>query len=57
VQARGIVADSDRGRHVVFPVLRDGAVMGTVRSTAPELGAHTEQVLADLVAGREPWGP
>ncbi|MBW0123118.1 CaiB/BaiF CoA transferase family protein [Pseudonocardia oceani] len=53
VQARGIVADSDRGRHVVFPVLRDG----TVRSTAPELGAHTEQVLADLVAGREPWGP
>ncbi|MCW2718535.1 CaiB/BaiF CoA-transferase family protein [Pseudonocardia sp.] len=56
-RARGVVADSDCGRHVLFPVLRDGAVMGDMRSPAPALGAHTEQVLADVAAGKEPWIP
>lgn len=55
VRARGVVAESSAGRHVVFPVLRDGATMGRMHSPAPALGAHTEQVLADLTAGREPW--
>ncbi|WP_214367271.1 CaiB/BaiF CoA transferase family protein [Pseudonocardia sp. H11422] len=55
VRTRGIVADSAAGRHVVFPVLRDGAAMGRVHSPAPALGAHTEQVLTDLMAGKEPW--
>jgi crotonobetainyl-CoA:carnitine CoA-transferase CaiB-like acyl-CoA transferase len=55
VRARGIVAQDRDGRHVVFPVLQDGTAMGRVHSPAPALGAHTEQVLADLVDGKEPW--
>lgn len=55
VRARGVIAESAAGRHVVFPVLRDGVTMGRMHSPAPALGAHTEQVLADLTAGREPW--
>ena len=55
VRARGIIAQDRDGRHVVFPVLQDGTAMGRVHSPAPALGAHTEQVLADLVDGKEPW--
>jgi crotonobetainyl-CoA:carnitine CoA-transferase CaiB-like acyl-CoA transferase len=42
--SRGIVAEVDGQRQVVFPVLRDGEVLGQFRAPAPALGAHTDEV-------------
>jgi crotonobetainyl-CoA:carnitine CoA-transferase CaiB-like acyl-CoA transferase len=45
--ARGIVAEVDGEEQIVFPVLRDGRVLGRFRARAPRLGEHTDEVLAD----------
>ncbi|GAB3449383.1 CaiB/BaiF CoA transferase family protein [Actinophytocola sediminis] len=39
----GVVETLDGERHVVFPVRRDGVVMGRLRATAPALGAGTPE--------------
>lgn len=51
-RARGLVHEADGQRHVVFPALWDGQPIASVRWTAPELGAHTDEVLAD-----QAWDP
>ncbi|HEX7162626.1 MAG TPA: CaiB/BaiF CoA-transferase family protein [Trebonia sp.] len=48
VRSRGIVAERDGQRHVVFPVLDGGLPMGRLSSLAPELGAHTSEVLREF---------
>ncbi|MGH3359789.1 MAG: hypothetical protein ACRDO7_13385, partial [Nocardioidaceae bacterium] len=39
----GIVQETGDQRHVVFPVRRDGVVMGRLRGPAPPLGAPITQ--------------
>jgi CoA:oxalate CoA-transferase len=50
--ARGIVAQAGAEEQVVFPVLRDGEVLGRFWSVAPALGEHTDALLGDVPAGR-----
>jgi crotonobetainyl-CoA:carnitine CoA-transferase CaiB-like acyl-CoA transferase len=45
---RGLVQDVEGNRYVLFPALRDGVPMGTIRTDAPSLGEHTEEVLNEL---------
>jgi crotonobetainyl-CoA:carnitine CoA-transferase CaiB-like acyl-CoA transferase len=42
---RGVVVSLDGEEQVVFPVLRNGRVMGRFRHRAPALGEHTSDVL------------
>lgn len=44
-QTRRVVVEDGDDRYVVFPVLRDGDPMGTLRSPPPALGEHTSEVL------------
>jgi crotonobetainyl-CoA:carnitine CoA-transferase CaiB-like acyl-CoA transferase len=44
-RSRGVVATLGGEEQVVFPVLRDGSVMGSFRSPAPAHGQHSEQLL------------
>lgn len=41
---RGVVQENGGQRQVVFPVLRNGTVMGHFDTVAPELGQHTADV-------------
>jgi crotonobetainyl-CoA:carnitine CoA-transferase CaiB-like acyl-CoA transferase len=50
--ARGIVARLDGEEQVVFPVLRDGRLLGRFRSRAPGLGEHTDEVLRQALTRR-----
>jgi crotonobetainyl-CoA:carnitine CoA-transferase CaiB-like acyl-CoA transferase len=47
-RARGLVVESGDQRHYGFPVLRDGRPMGRLRTTAPGLGEHTAEILAEV---------
>jgi crotonobetainyl-CoA:carnitine CoA-transferase CaiB-like acyl-CoA transferase len=47
-QARGLVQQIDGERHLPFPALTEQGPAGRLTSLAPELGAHTDQVLAEL---------
>lgn len=47
-RARGLVLDSGDQRHYGFPVLRDGSPMGRMRTTAPDLGEHTAEILGEV---------
>lgn len=42
-RSHGVVREADGQSHVVFPVRRDGAVMGRLRTPAPPLGAPVTQ--------------
>lgn len=48
IAARGTVQQIDGERVAMFPVQADGGAVPQLRSTAPELGEHTGQVLAEL---------
>ncbi len=47
-QARGLVVEVGRQRHIGFPVLRNGAPMGHIWNTAAALGAHTAEVADEI---------
>lgn len=55
VRSRGIVRTVADQRAVVFPVLRDGEPMGTVRQATPAAGADSAALLAALDRGFDPW--
>lgn len=48
VRHRGIVQELDGQRHVMFPAVWNGQPVGQLRRNGPALGAHTEEVLAQL---------
>lgn len=48
VRARGNAQEIDGERFLLFPVRVDGAALPTLRSAAPALGEHSEQILAEL---------
>jgi crotonobetainyl-CoA:carnitine CoA-transferase CaiB-like acyl-CoA transferase len=45
---RGLVQELDGERHLPFPVLADQLPAGRLRALAPELGAHTQEILSEL---------
>ena len=47
-RARGLVQQLDGERHLPFPVLTEHGPAGTLTSLAPEAGAHTDEILAEL---------
>lgn len=52
-RARGLVQQIDGERHLPFPVMTDEGPAGKLRSLAPELGEHTEDVLRELAFTQE----
>ena len=52
-RARGLVQSLAGERHLPFPALTDEGPAGRLSSLAPELGAHTEDVLVELGFGAE----
>ena len=53
---RGLVQSFDRHRrHVMFPVLRNGGPMGTLRRPAPPSGHDTGAITGALDDGADPW--
>ncbi len=51
VQAREMVMEHGGERHIPFPVWADGARGAALHHTAPEAGAHTDEVLTALGFG------
>lgn len=47
-QARGLVQSLEQERHLPFPAMTDEGPAGSLRSLAPEIGQHTDEVLAEL---------
>jgi crotonobetainyl-CoA:carnitine CoA-transferase CaiB-like acyl-CoA transferase len=52
-RARGLVQQIDGERHLPFPVMTDEGPAGKLRSLAPELGEHTEDILRELAFTQE----
>ena len=46
--ARGLVQSLEGERHLPFPAVTDDGPAGRLRSLAPALGAHTDEILAEL---------
>ena len=47
-RARGLVQELGGERHLPFPALTENGPAGALSSLAPEVGAHTHQILAEL---------
>lgn len=45
---RGLVQELEGERHLPFPVLADQRPAGRLAALAPELGAHTDEILSEL---------